>query len=160
MDIRSAHKPNEVNQLLLQADQLSSSTIRDQIVEQLYKKSNEFIKDGVVFTKTKHDQRTEKLDAIFTSPFWGFPIMLIMLGVVFYLTIAGANVPSSMLASFFGWIEGYITLVFKALNSPDWLHGVLVLGLYRGTSWVISVMLPPSIKLKYLQNTHVFSKFH
>lgn len=143
MDIRSAHKPNEVNQLLLQADQLSTSTIRDQIVEQLYKKSNEFIKDGVVFTKTKHDQRTEKLDAIFTSPFLGFPIMLIMLGVVFYLTIAGANVPSSMLASFFGWIEGYITLIFKALNSPDWLHGVLVLGLYRGTSWVISVMLPP-----------------
>ncbi|TES57696.1 ferrous iron transporter B [Halalkalibacterium halodurans] len=139
----SANKENGIHELLSLADQLSSSTVRDKIVEQLYKKSNEFIKEGVVFTRTKHDQRTEKLDAIFTSPIFGFPIMLIMLGVIFYLTIAGANVPSSMLASFFGWIEGYLTLIFTTLNAPEWLHGVLVLGLYRGTSWVISVMLPP-----------------
>jgi ferrous iron transport protein B len=66
-----------------------------------------------------------------------------MLGAIFYLTIAGANVPSSMLANFFGWIEGYITLAFATLHAPDWLHGMLVLGLYRGTTWVISVMLPP-----------------
>lgn len=143
MDIQSANKPYGLEDLLLQADQLSSYTVRDKIVEQLYKRSNEFIKEGVKFSKTKHDQRTERLDAIFTSPILGFPIMLIMLGVIFYLTIAGANVPSSMLASFFGWIEGYITLAFTTLNAPEWLHGVLVLGLYRGTSWVISVMLPP-----------------
>ena len=29
------------------------------------------------------------------------------------------------------------------MNAPEWLHGVLVLGLFRGTGWVISVMLPP-----------------
>lgn len=143
MDLHSAKKLDSVEELLLHANQLSSSTIRDRIVEQLYKKSSELVHEGVRFSKTKHDERTEKLDAIFTSPIFGFPIMLIMLGVVFYLTIAGANVPSSLLASFFGWLEGYITLIFTALHSPDWLHGMLVLGLYRGTTWVISVMLPP-----------------
>lgn len=143
MDIQSGHKQQGFQELFIQAEQLSSSSVRDKIVEQLYQKSSDLIKTGVKFTNTKHDERTEKLDAIFTSPIFGFPIMLIMLGVVFYLTIAGANVPSSMLASFFGWIEGYITLVFTFLNAPDWLHGILVLGLFRGTSWVISVMLPP-----------------
>ncbi|MBB6447648.1 ferrous iron transporter B [Bacillus benzoevorans] len=143
MDIAADQKQNEIQELLLQAEHLSTPVVRDKIVEQLYKKSNEFIKESVNFTKTKHDQRTDRLDAIFTSPIWGFPIMLIMLGIIFYLTIAGANVPSAMIASFFGWIEGYLTLAFTALNAPDWLHGVLVLGLYRGTCWVISVMLPP-----------------
>ncbi|MGE6720567.1 nucleoside recognition domain-containing protein [Peribacillus frigoritolerans] len=132
-----------MDELFQQADRLSSSHIRDRIVEQLYKQSNQLIKAGVTFSKAQHNERTEKLDAIFTSPIFGFPIMLVMLGTVFYLTIAGANIPSSMLADFFGWVEGYLTVSFNNIGAPDWLHGVLVLGLYRGTSWVISVMLPP-----------------
>ncbi|MEK3992970.1 MULTISPECIES: nucleoside recognition domain-containing protein [Robertmurraya] len=133
----------KIKDLIQQAERLSSFTIRDRIVEQIYNNSQEVIKEGVSFTKTRYDQRTEKLDAIFTSPIWGYPIMLTMLGIVFYLTIAGANIPSSMLASFFSWVEGYLSLFFNAVNAPEWLHGVLVLGLFRGTSWVISVMLPP-----------------
>ncbi|GGE18874.1 iron transporter FeoB [Marinithermofilum abyssi] len=69
--------------------------------------------------------------------------MLAMLGTVFYITIAGANVPSSMLAEFFSWLEGYITMAFQAVHAPGWLHGALVLGMYRGLTWVVSVMLPP-----------------
>lgn len=134
---------NQIHSITQQAEQFSSTGIRDHIVEQLYKKSNELMKEGVSFSNAKQDERTEKIDAVLTSRLWGFPIMLIMLGTIFYLTIAGANVPSSMLANFFGWIEGYITLAFATLHAPDWLHGMLVLGLYRGTTWVISVMLPP-----------------
>ncbi|MEE3955830.1 nucleoside recognition domain-containing protein, partial [Peribacillus frigoritolerans] len=143
MEMTNSKEQLTMDELFQQADQLSSSHIRDRIVEQLYKQSNQLINSGVTFSKAKHNERTDKLDAIFTSPIFGFPIMLVMLGAVFYLTIAGANIPSSMLADFFGWIEGYLTVFFNSVGAPDWLHGVLVLGLYRGTSWVISVMLPP-----------------
>jgi ferrous iron transport protein B len=133
----------EFDRLYQQVQGLSSPTLRDEIVQQLYKRSNQLCEEGVKYPETNHDAHTEKLDRIFTSPIFGFPIMLVMLGAVFYLTIAGANIPSSMLADFFGWTEGYITALFQYMNAPDWLHGVLVLGLYRGTTWVISVMLPP-----------------
>ncbi|MCC3377793.1 ferrous iron transporter B, partial [Cohnella sp. REN36] len=73
----------------------------------------------------------------------GFPFMLALLGAVFWVTIAGANVPSSLLADGFGWLEGKLTALFMWAGSPAWLHGVLVLGLFRGVGWVISVMLPP-----------------
>lgn len=129
--------------LFQHAQQLTTATIRDDIVQNIYKQSQKLSNEGVTFTKTKHDHRTEKIDAILTSPIFGFPIMLIMLGTVFYLTIAGANIPSSMLAGFFSWLESYLTLFFQTAGAPDWLHGMLVLGLYRGTTWVISVMLPP-----------------
>jgi ferrous iron transport protein B len=125
------------------AQEISDSGLRDNIVQNLYKRSQQLCEATVTHTKTDRDKRTEKLDAIFTSPIFGFPIMIIMLGIVFYLTIAGANIPSSMLAEFFGWLENYITAFFTFVHSPDWLHGMLVLGLYRGTTWVISVMLPP-----------------
>lgn len=132
-----------IQQLYAEAQQLSTAKMRDDIVQQLYERSNKLCQEGVSYTKSKRDTRTEKLDAIFTSPIFGFPIMLVMLGVVFYITIAGANIPSSMLAELFGWLEKYITSFFSLVHAPEWLHGMLVLGLYRGTTWVISVMLPP-----------------
>ncbi|TDB49790.1 MULTISPECIES: nucleoside recognition domain-containing protein [Bacillaceae] len=133
----------DINSIYSEAKALSSEELRDDIVHHLYKRSRELCSASVSYNKTKTDKKTEKLDQIFTSPIWGFPIMIAMLGVIFYITIAGANVPSSLLASFFSYIEGYITAFFNAVNAPDWLHGVLVLGLYRGSTWVISVMLPP-----------------
>ncbi|QED48219.1 nucleoside recognition domain-containing protein [Cytobacillus dafuensis] len=132
-----------IEQLYSEAQQLSSPKLRDEIVHHLYKRSSQLCQEGVTYSKSKSDTKTEKLDAIFTSPLFGFPIMIVMLGLVFYLTIAGANIPSSMLAEFFGWLENYITAFFTFIHAPEWLHGVLVLGLYRGTTWVISVMLPP-----------------
>ncbi len=117
--------------------------VRESMVGELFKKSRELCNEAVTITDKDRLYRSERLDSIFTSKIWGFPIMLGLLGILFYLTIAGANVPSSMLASFFGWIEGYLTLGFEAVHAPAWLHGILILGLFRGTSWVISVMLPP-----------------
>lgn len=117
--------------------------IRDEIVSGIYGVSAGICREAVTYKDQKKLASTYKLDSIVTSKIWGFPIMLAGLGLVFWITIAGANYPSGWLASFFGWIEGYLTAGFEAVNAPAWLHGVLVLGLYRGTSWVISVMLPP-----------------
>ncbi|UTE79357.1 ferrous iron transporter B [Rossellomorea sp. KS-H15a] len=128
--------------LFNQAKGMSSDNLRDEIVENIYSTSRGICKEVVKY-KNKERIHSEKLDKVLTSPIWGFPIMLAMLGAVFYLTIAGANIPSSMLAEGFAWMEGKLTLLFNAMNAPAWLHGVLVLGFFRGTGWVISVMLPP-----------------
>ena len=39
--------------------------------------------------------------------------------------------------------EDFLTTLFAQLNAPAWLHGLLVLGIYRTTGWVVAVMLPP-----------------
>jgi ferrous iron transport protein B len=69
--------------------------------------------------------------------------MLALLGLVFWITIAGANVPSSLLADGLFWIEDQLTALIMQWGAPEWLHGVLVLGIYRTLAWVVSVMLPP-----------------
>jgi len=84
-----------------------------------------------------------KIDNILTSPVWGFPIMFGLLAIVFWLTVSGANYPSTVLAEGLFWVEARLTGLFVALNAPDWLHGFLVLGVYRCLAWVVSVMLPP-----------------
>ncbi|PFO82610.1 MULTISPECIES: nucleoside recognition domain-containing protein [Bacillus cereus group] len=143
MESHSASKALPLDYIVQHAQTLTKEDIRDDIVSDIYRTSANICKDAVQYTNTDKIYRSEKLDKIFTSPIFGFPIMLGILSIIFYLTIAGANVPSSMIAEFFGWAEGYLTAWFQAMNAPSWLHGILILGLFRGTGAVISVMLPP-----------------
>ncbi len=84
------------------------------------------------------------IDRLVTSRRWGFPLMLVLLTVVFWLTIAGANVPSAMLATFLVDTMHPILKGFAAtMSMPWWLDGLLFDGIYLATAWVISVMLPP-----------------
>ncbi|MXX73756.1 MAG: ferrous iron transport protein B [Gemmatimonadetes bacterium] len=84
------------------------------------------------------------LDRWLTSRIFGFPLMLAILAVVFWLTIAGANVPSAMLATLLLDRVHPVLLDFGAwVGMPWWLSGFLFDGVYLATAWVVSVMLPP-----------------
>ncbi|HSW29912.1 MAG TPA: ferrous iron transport protein B [Longimicrobiales bacterium] len=84
------------------------------------------------------------LDGLLTSRWVGFPIMLAILAVVFWLTIEGANVPSSMLAGFLiDQAHPWLKSLGSGLGLPWWLSGFLFDGVYLATAWVVSVMLPP-----------------
>jgi len=135
---------NEWRDLMRDVQQEDRTELRDEIVSDLYERSA-FISEAAVTyaADAKQDRFDRRLDRIVTSRWLGYPLMLLLLGTVFYLTIAGANVPSGLLADLFFWIEGYLTQLFLWIGTPDWVHGVLVLGLYRGVAWVVSVMLPP-----------------
>jgi ferrous iron transport protein B len=94
--------------------------------------------------KKKGFEFDRKLDDLLTSRVFGFPLMLLILAVVFWVTIEGANVPSAMLASLLidtvhPWLKG----LAAAVSMPWWLDGFLLDGVYLATAWVIAVMLPP-----------------
>lgn len=137
---------NDIYRLQTIASQVQreqTEPVRDGIVEKIYQHSQAIAEAVTSRSGDKKSDWEGRLDSILTSRYLGFPIMLALLGAVFWVTIAGANVPSSLLADGFGWLEGKLTALFMWAGSPAWLHGVLVLGLFRGVGWVISVMLPP-----------------
>jgi ferrous iron transport protein B len=84
------------------------------------------------------------VDRLVTSRTFGFPLMLLMLTVVFWITIAGANVPSAMLAELLiDKLHPLLKSGAAAIGFPWWLSGLLIDGMYLATAWVVSVMLPP-----------------
>ena len=83
------------------------------------------------------------MDRLLTARATGVPAMLLLLAAVLWLTIEGANYPSQLLSTCLFWIQDRLTDLFLWLGAPEWLHGALVLGVYRVLAWVISVMLPP-----------------
>ena len=87
--------------------------------------------------------RDRRLDRLLTSRATGYPIMLLGLAAVLWLTTAGANAPSEWLAHFFGWAQGRFSALLIFLHAPPWLQGLLVDGMFRTLAWVVAVMLPP-----------------
>ncbi|MFB3854738.1 MAG: ferrous iron transport protein B [Vicinamibacterales bacterium] len=86
----------------------------------------------------------EHLDRLLTNRWTGIPLMVLLLAVVFWLTIAGANVPSSLLATLLiDTIHPSLKALGAAVGFPWWLTGFLFDGMYLATAWVVSVMLPP-----------------
>ncbi len=84
------------------------------------------------------------LDRVLTSRWTGFPMMLLLLGIVFWLTIAGANVPSALLADLLiDTLHPILKSLADGVGMPWWLSGFLLDGVYLAAAWVISVMLPP-----------------
>ena len=87
--------------------------------------------------------RDRKIDRILTSKIFGFPIMLIFLGLIFWITIVGANYPSQALFSLFSWFQEKLIIFSNFINCPEWLSNMLIYGVYQTLTWIISVMLPP-----------------
>jgi len=85
-----------------------------------------------------HDR---KIDRVLTGKIWAFPVMLLMLLGIFWITIVGANYPSQWLSALLFSLEA--PLLRLLAGAPAWLSGMLVTGAYRVTAWVVSVMLPP-----------------
>ena len=84
------------------------------------------------------------IDRIVTSRLWGFPIMMLLFAVMFWLTITGANYPSDLISAVLvDRGTPFLRELTAHLGFPWWLRGLLVDGCYLATAWVVSVMLPP-----------------
>ncbi len=86
---------------------------------------------------------TERLDRLAAGKLTAFPIMFLLLMLVFYITIIGANRPSELLFSAFSRLEGLLYALLDAIRAAPWLRDALTLGMFRTLAWVVSVMLPP-----------------
>ncbi|NFN94391.1 ferrous iron transport protein B [Clostridium botulinum] len=127
----------------LKINGLDENMLRDDIVTTLVRIAEKVSKDVVAFSLEKYNDFDRKIDKVLTSKKFGIPIMILLLAIIFWITITGANVPSEMLATGLFWIQDKLSAFLFSLGAPVWLEGVLIQGVYRTLAWVVSVMLPP-----------------
>lgn len=85
----------------------------------------------------------QRLDRLFTGKVTGRLCMLLLLALVLWLTLEGANVPSAWLSAWFAGGREWLYRAFDAMGSPPWLRGLLIDGVYDVLTWIVAVMLPP-----------------
>lgn len=136
---------NQVNEIKASLEEkgITPEIFRDKIVSQLVNISERISSSVVSYKNNNYNHSDRKIDKYLTSKKFGIPIMLLLLSIVFWLTINGANYPSKIIATGLFWIEDVLTQFFIWLGTPSWVHGLLVMGMYRTLAWVVSVMLPP-----------------
>ena len=125
---------------LLQNHGIDREDLRDLLVSKIMNESEKVYK-LCVSAKDNYNERDRRLDRLFTSRITGIPIMLMMMFVIFWLTISGANYPSQILYNFLFMIEGKLYELMAW--APPYIGGLLIGGMYRVLAWVVSVMLPP-----------------
>ncbi|MBU5485811.1 ferrous iron transport protein B [Clostridium sp. MSJ-11] len=121
----------------------TEENITYEIASSIVKESENVANKVVHFEKSDYNHIDRKIDDILTSKTFGIPIMILMLALIFWFTIKGANYPSQLLSDMFFFLEDKLTQLFLSNGWSQGLHDMLVLGVYRTLGWVISVMLPP-----------------
>ena len=134
---------NEIIMQLKTIKEKLNFNIKDKIVNEIIKTAEEISQKVVTFEDKNYNLKNEKIDKIITSKIFGIPLMLIMLFIILWLTINGANYPSEILFQIFNNIEVYLNDFLSFINCPVWLNSLLIAGIYRVLTWVIAVMLPP-----------------
>lgn len=114
-----------------------------ELTKNRYIKADSIVKEVVKYANPTYQNKEQKLDKFLTSKRTGIPIMLLLLFVVFWLTMKGANRPSELLSEGFAILGIKLRLLLNQAHAPTFLIGILMDGVYQVTSFVISVMLPP-----------------
>lgn len=127
----------------LQSQGFTKEKITDEIISAVINRSAEIADKTVSYSKSFPYIRDRKLDRIFLSRRFGIPVMIILLGVVLWITIIGANYPSDLLGKVLFGFGDILSDGLQKIHAPKWLDGVLIQGIYRVLAWIVSVMLPP-----------------
>ena len=134
----------QISEINLQvAKQKLKGDLTSILVETIMKEAELICKQVVELTQLNYNEKDRKIDKILTSKTFGIPIMILFLGIIFWITVTGANYPSEILSNFFTGIENKLMELCTNWNVPQWVSGVFVTGMFRTASWVIAVMLPP-----------------
>lgn len=128
---------------VLQREGVLGDAYRDRIVTKIIEKCEAIGRKTIVCEEKKYAERDQKIDRILTSRATGIPIMLLLLLLIFWLTITGANYPSELIANGLFWLQDRLADFFIWINAPLWISDPVVNGIYRTLAWVVSVMLPP-----------------
>lgn len=148
VNLRCSKMKNEVENIIGLSNELRwklGGEFHDHISESIYADASEIVEETVNTAGKKGRNAIDvKIDQIVTSRKWGFPIMFLILGVILWITIIGANYPSSLLAELLlDTIHPALKSGANSIGMPWWLSGFLIDGVYLALAWVIAVMLPP-----------------
>jgi ferrous iron transport protein B len=122
---------------------ISREIFRDRVVARIVNTCESIARAAVTVEDRQYHAGDRRIDRVLTSKITGIPIMVLMLFGVFWLTITGANVPSSLLAGALFSVTDPLSGFLQWISAPTWLAGLLVDGVYKTLAWVVSVMLPP-----------------
>lgn len=136
-------KSKKEAQELLKENGITNEILNEKICETINDKASFIDKNVTTFKNINYNEGNRKIDKVLTNKLTGIPIMLALLGIIFWITIIGSNYPSMILQKLLFDIEAKLYGFLSVLKVPSIINNMLVHGVYKVLAWVVSVMLPP-----------------
>ena len=127
----------------LQAAGYGEVALRDAVATALAARAEEIFRAAVTESRTGRESIDRRIDRVLAAKPFAYPFMLLLLALVFWLTIVGANYPSALLSALFEGGGALLSSLLTHMGAPPWLLGLVVDGIYGISTTVIAVMLPP-----------------
>jgi len=129
--------------IMLNENNINIEKIKDKIVSQIVMTAEGIYFDTVINECKEYNKSDRTTDKVLTNKWVAYPLMLVLLGLTFFITITGANYPSELLSRMFVFFENKLMTFALYMNVPEFLCNMLISGVFKVVGWVVSVMLPP-----------------
>ena len=142
----TARSGKGINNLLEQIHLVSTNAISPKPEIVLQKGDRGYEKAKEIATAVLEKEQESKLgafDRIMLGKYSSAFAMLLLFGLVLYITISFSNYPSALLKQLFDGVEAKIAEVLISLGTAQWAINLFVFGMLRVLFFVVSVMLPP-----------------
>ncbi len=138
-------KPQKGNHLIekISEDGLTKEEYLDKISSCVINTADDICKECVTYKIDDYNKRDRKIDKLITSKFTGSLFLILIVSIMFWLTISGANYPSALLQKLFAFLQNKASDLLVSVGTPEFIRGVLVDGMLKTLGWVVAVMLPP-----------------
>ncbi len=129
----------------LVAEGFDSARLHDTTVSCAMRQAEQICRDAVPQSALVEGRNApqNRVDRLLTGRITAFPIMLLLLLGIFWITIYGANYPSAALSALFASLTEWLSSALLSIGAPPLLHGLLIDGILGVLCRVVSVMLPP-----------------
>ena len=117
--------------------------LEEELVHTMEEKAAKISEQCITYHKPSYQEKELVLDRILTNKYTGSFCMFVLLMIIFWITISGANIPSAYLASLSESLQVHLRIVFQSWGMNAWIISFVVDGIVRTCGWVVSVMLPP-----------------
>ena len=91
--------------------------------------------------ETREQIRSEKIDRILTHKYFGIPIFLSMMFLIFWMTFGAIGGPlQGYLESLIGMLTDLVSNLMTSLEVSGWVHSLVIDGIFAGVGSVLSFL--------------------
>ena len=119
----------------------------NEIINQKYEYIEEVVEE-CLFNRDEKVAFTEKIDKWLTHPFWGLPIFLGIIALVFFFTFTIGDFLKGYFEVGLELFSGMVTSLLEATNLSDWMVSLIVDGIIAGVGGILTFL--PNIFILFL----------
>ena len=131
----------------LQVTNIVDRSYEKEIIQFKYSFIEHIIKEVMFYRKKKKDS-TERIDQVLTHPFWGVPVFLCIMAVVFFLTFTIGDWLKGYFESFLELFSGGVSELLTGIHAASWLKSLIVDGIIAGVGGILTFI--PNIAILFL----------